>query len=233
VHGGGWVDGGRGEVPAWAAWLNELGFTVYDIDYRLPPLDDWSDEVVDVASALVWVWTHASEHGTDAGRITVMGHSSGANVALLAAFRGTDRLVDPPAVRVPVRAVVNIYGPADLSTLVERSSSRRYLDDCLRRYLGGDVAAVRERYDAASPVSALDLSPAGSSPPPTFTVLGRRDRIVPVDQAETLDIALGAAGTSHDLWLLPGTDHSFDLRWDGFATQITRSALGRFLAAYG
>lgn len=43
--------------------------------------------------------------------------------------------------------------------------------------------------------------------PPTITVLGGSDRIVPKEQAMMLDQALAAAGATHETYVLPGADH--------------------------
>jgi acetyl esterase/lipase len=218
VHGGGWIGGGRGEAPAWNRWLNGRGMVVFDVDYRLPPPERSQDEVADVQSALRWVAAHATRCGADPDRISLMGHSAGGNLALLAAYRGaTER-------QPPVRCVVNLYGPADLTDLWATSGSRRYVDSCLGSYLGGRPDEVPERYAAASPLRHVT-----AAAPPTLTVLGTSDRIVPAGQARRLAAALEDAGVYSETVLLPATDHAFDINWGGFATQVARTAIGDFL----
>jgi acetyl esterase/lipase len=153
-------------------------------------------------------------YDVDPDRITLMGHSAGGHLALLAAYGDA----------IGVRAVVNVYGPCDLEALHRRSGSRRYIDRCLRAFAGGGPADVPDRYRAASPVARV----SGASPP-TITVLGRRDRIMPADQAATLDAALARAGVARETLLLRATDHGFDLNWGGFGTQLARARIGRFL----
>jgi len=41
VHGGGWVYGTRSSTPKWNLWLNELGYEVFDVEYRMPPPVRW------------------------------------------------------------------------------------------------------------------------------------------------------------------------------------------------
>jgi acetyl esterase/lipase len=218
VHGGGWVGGGRGEMPAWTAWLNDRGYVVFDIEYRLAPPPRWNEAGADVNAAVTWVVEHHRAYGVDPGRITLMGHSAGAHLALLAAHDGG----------AAVRAVVNVYGPGDLDALHRHSGSRRYIDQCLRAFVGGGPDDVPDRYRAASPQARM----SGASPP-TITVLGRRDRIVPAGQAQALGAALAAAGVAHETLLLPATDHGFDLNWGGFGTQLARARIGRFLEEHG
>jgi acetyl esterase/lipase len=218
VHGGGWVGGGRGEMPAWTAWLNDRGYAVFDIDYRLAPPPRWHEAAADVEAAVAWVVEHHCAYGIDPGRITLMGHSAGGNLALLAAYGGA----------VPVRTVVNVYGPGDLDALHRQSGSRNYIDRCLRAFVGGGPDEVPDRYRAASPLGRVT-----DTSPPTITVLGHRDRMVPAGQAEALEAALATAGVAHETLLLPATDHGFDLNWGGFGTQLARARIGRFLDEHG
>jgi dipeptidyl aminopeptidase/acylaminoacyl peptidase len=126
-----------------------------------------------------------------------------------------------------VRAVVNIYGPADLTALYDVTGSRRYVRECLHAYVGGSPGQYPDRYRAVSPVDHVD-----ASAPPTLTVLGQSDRIVPTAQAHALDRVLRTAGAVHETCLLPGNDHAFDMNWGGFGTQIARTRIEAFLARY-
>ena len=226
VHGGGWTGGGRNEAEQWNRWLNDRGYHVFDIDYRLPPPARWRDEVGDVKSALAWVAEHAADYGVDPQRISVFGHSAGGNLALLAAYSAGDPGLPPSSGDrvVPARCVVNIYGPADMALLHAGAASHGYFD----QYVGGSPASYPGRYRAVSPASHVD-----ARVPPTITVLGESDRLIPVEQAQLLDELLAGAGVAHETVLLPGNDHGFDVNWGGFGTQIARACIERFLHRYG
>ena len=86
VHGGGWTGGGRNEAAQWNRWLNELGYHVFDVDYRLAPPPRWEDAVADVRRAVAWVAEQAGAVGADPARISLMGHSAGGHLALLAGY---------------------------------------------------------------------------------------------------------------------------------------------------
>jgi acetyl esterase/lipase len=224
VHGGGWTGGGRNEAIQWNRWLNELGYHVFDVDYRLAPPPRWEDAAADVQQAVAWVAEQGGAVGVDPTRISLMGHSAGGHLALLAGYRSAASGGGSPS----VRCIVNIYGPCDLGRLYGTGASHVYLDQCLRSFTGGPPAELPDRYRA---VSALDG--AGPAAPPTLTLHGRRDRVIPVEQAALLDDALTAAGVTHETCLLPATDHGFDINWGGFATQIARARVERFLRQHG
>jgi acetyl esterase/lipase len=230
LHGGGWTDGARNEAEQWNRWLNGIGYHVFDVEYRLAPPARWQDEVGDVKAALGWVADRASDYQVDRARISLMGLSAGGNLAMLAAYSADDRLLPPSCPRpVPaVRCVVNFYGPCDLTRLYGASPSGDYVDECLRQYIGGSPAEHPDRYRAVSPLTHVSASAA-----PTMTVMGRRDRTVPLEQAQLLDDALSQVGVPHETWLLPGCGHSFDVHWGGFGTQIVRPLLQDFLGRHG
>jgi acetyl esterase/lipase len=148
---------------------------------------------------------------------------------MLAAFSGGDPQLPPSCDGpiVPIKLVVNFYGPTDLVLGYGASGSLAYAQDVLRQYVGGTPAAYPERYRAASPISHI-----GPNTPPTITLLGESDRIITNDQARILDAALTRAAVPHDTYLLPATDHAFDLNWGGFATQIARAKIRQFLQQY-
>lgn len=230
VHGGAWIQGTRSDLSDWDRWLNRLGYDVFDIDYRMPPPARWRDEVGDVKCALGWVAAHADTYHVDPKRISVMGYSAGGNLALLAAYSmGDPRLpASCSTSTVSVRSAVNLYGPPDLSLIYRSSGSTDYIDDVLGRYIGGTPSEYPGRYRSLSP-----LSHVSASTPPTITVLGERDRLVPTNQAHVLDRALSDAGVAHETLLLPGQDHGFDANWSGLGTQFARARVRAFLERYG
>ncbi|MCY1284994.1 alpha/beta hydrolase fold protein [compost metagenome] len=226
VHGGAWTHGTRSSMPAWNRWLNGLGYDVFDVEYRLAPPARWQEEVGDVKCAIGWVAAHAEEYGIDPTRISAMGYSAGGNLAMLAAYSLGDARLPPscPVAEAPLRSVVNLYGPGDMGLLYDSSGSQEYIRDALRKYIGGTPQQYAERYRLLSPVQHVS-----ARTPPTISFLGRSDRIIPRDQAETLDQAFARAGVRHETWLLPASDHGFDASWGSFPAQFARAKLEAFL----
>jgi acetyl esterase/lipase len=230
VHGGGWTTGQPGSLPAWNRWLPDHGFVVIDVAYRMPdrPPGPWvpEREVGDVKCALGWTADHAAELGVDPARISLMGHSAGGNLAMLAAYTRGDTALPPTcAVSEPeVRSVVSIYGPPDLREGWEDTSAPRAIHPQVRKYLGGSPDEVPQRYDLLSPSRYVraDL-------PPTITVTGESDQLLPVSSVRRFGRALEQAGATHEEWYLPATDHAFDANWGAINTQITRAKVGDFL----
>jgi acetyl esterase/lipase len=229
LHGGAWSFGTRSDQPGWNRWLNALGYDVFDADYRLPPPARWRDEVGDVKCALGWVAANAARYGVDPQRIGLVGNSAGANLALLAAYSSGDPRL-PASCDVPpvaARFVVNLYGPTDLARLYATNSEPGSLASLLEAYVGGSPHALPDRYALLSPLSHVT-----SRSPPTLTLHGEADRLVPVEHARLLDEALAAAGVAHETYLFPWSPHGFDHQPGNIATQIARAKIQGFLSRH-
>jgi acetyl esterase/lipase len=229
VHGGAWIHGTRSGAPAWDVWLNRLGYDVFDVEYRLPPPARWRDEVADVKCALGWVAAHAADYRVDPARISVMGYSAGANLAMLAAYSAGDPELPPscPVSAVAVRAVVNLYGPSELTIGYDVGGSIDYGRKALDRYVGGSPRQFAERYRLISP-----LNHVGATTPPTITFLGQSDRIVAPGQAAMLHDALERAGVAEETYFMPACDHGFDVNWGSWGAQIARAKIAHFLLTH-
>lgn len=89
VHGGGWSRGdmqmmrGSAKLAHWQA----AGYAVASLNYRLVPDARVEEQAQDVADAVAYLRSNASQLGVDARRIALIGHSAGAH---LVALVGTD-----------------------------------------------------------------------------------------------------------------------------------------------
>ena len=230
VHGGGWTGGSRSQGINWNRWLNQLGYHVFDVEYRMPPPERWKDEVGDVKCALGWITANAPKYRINPARISIMGFSAGGNLAMLAAYSMGDPRLPPSCdvLTVSVKSVVNLYGPADLTLFYGSSSSLANMQDVMRQYIGGSPTQYPYRYRAVSPLSYV-----GAKTPPTITLLGKSDHIVPTDQARSLNQALSQAGVRYETYLLPGNEHGFEVNWGGFGAQFAREKIKAFLQKHG
>ena len=89
IHGGSLNSGDKSDDDYRDVWkpFPEAGIACATINYRLAEDALWPAQPEDCAAAVVYVRQAVLEHGGDAHRIFLMGHSSG---AMLAALLGTD-----------------------------------------------------------------------------------------------------------------------------------------------
>lgn len=179
--------------------LVRRGFLVAMAGYRGCELFRCEDAVADVRSAVRYMRAHAAEYNGDPDNIFLMGESAGAHLAMLAVCGGPD-FDDPEetaAGSVPVRGVLELYGPTDCSghvTTPEFSalSDKEALTSPLAILARGCLRS--EFADRLRPLSPLWHLQQGAVPPPMLLAHGDQDRLVPVWHAERMFEALAGAG---------------------------------------
>jgi acetyl esterase/lipase len=235
IHGGFWQLGRRGEASMQSRHLADLGFTVFDVEYRLAPQPNWQSAVGDVKCAIGWVKQHASspEWNVDPAKVTLLGRSAGAHLALMAAYTAGDPDL-PPTCAAPdaaadtgVASVISLYGPTDLAWAYAHPGNLHATDSPakLRAFLGDAPEREPDRYRALSPTERVT-----AKAPRTLLVQGGRDQFVTPDQMERLASRLAAAGVPHDTLAIPYAQHAFDFVPGSFSSQILEATLRKFLA---
>ena len=214
VHGGGWEGGGRheGYYQKLATDLAEAGFAAFSVDYRLVrrPADGvgaqnsfpapWDD----CQRAVRWVARHAAEFGVEPRRLGAVGVSAGAHLVALLGTRDTRDNADAELAAFPsrVRAVVDIFGPADLTQAFPAVNlSGITVQGMVDNLVGSTNAAARR---AASPQFFIDDRTV-----PFLIFQGDRDPLVPVAQSRDFAAALRNAGREVAYIEFPGEGHGF------------------------
>lgn len=207
IHGGGWMEGDRRQVPL--QWGQQVvfdtvvaaGMAVATVDYRLLGEAPFPACVHDCVAAVRYLRHFADELGLDPGRIGLWGESAGAHLAAMLAFIGSDDETDPRLLgtvgvaqgSLATRAAVLFYGPETLDALVGDH-------DFGPAPFSEDPAMVR----AMAPVEQVH-----DGIPPVLLMHGDRDGIVDAEHSQRLHAALRAAGVDSTLEITPGADHCF------------------------
>lgn len=99
LHGGAWCRGDRLNDTVINEPLAKSGVVVAALDFRMPPEAAYPASLVDINYAIRWLKTRAGELGSRPDLVGVLGSSSGAHQAMLAAMRPRD----PRYAAVPLR----------------------------------------------------------------------------------------------------------------------------------
>lgn len=200
--------GGYFRIQLWrestpiARWLQERGFTVFELLYRLPN-DGWdaSAPFMDVQRAMRIVRTRAAEFGIDSKQIGVMGFSAGGHLAGFAAlqphrqlYAGTDKYEQAsarPDFSVLLFPVVSLRKPYDTTRT--------------RREIIGETPSAE-----AEIAWSLDTH-ANADAPPTIIFASADDKIAPPAHGIMLFEKLNAAGASAELHLFRDGGHGWGL----------------------
>jgi acetyl esterase/lipase len=218
IYGGAWQRGEPGQNAAFNRYLVRQGYTVAAIDYRHAPVYRFPTQSQDVQAALQWLTHNAVALRIDLTRIALLGWSSGAHLALLAAYQ-------PDA--VPVRAVVSYYGPTNLAAgyTDPPHPDPIHTRAVLETFLGESPTLLPKQYEQASPIHYVR-----PNLPDTLLIYGNRDHLVKSVFGQQLYDQLRLTG-NRAVWIpLPWAEHAFDSVFRGLSNQIALYYTERFLA---
>ena len=184
IHGGYWQSLDKGDFSYLAPPFVETGIAFASLNYDLAPKVGIAEIVAQIRGAILWLARHARDHGIDAGRIFVAGHSAGGHLAVMALA------TEWPA---PIGRLVQ--GACSISGVYELEPIRQsYHQDILRL----DATTVQ----AMSPLRRVPKR-AG----PLILAVGADETAEFLHQQEELAVAWRAGGLAVQVVDLPGRHH--------------------------
>ncbi len=202
IHGGGWRKGKRSDYLPYLLDYARKDYVTVTVSYRLSGVAPFPAALEDVKCAVRWIRENAEDYLIDPDRIAVIGGSAGGHLAMMLAYTNDNEYTRecPDSISSKVNAVVNIYGPVDLTTPYARERGES------SSFLGHTYKENPEIYKAASPRTYIS-----SDDPPTLTFHGTIDSLVPVSQADSLHKWLNEAGVANEYHRLKGWPHAMDI----------------------
>jgi acetyl esterase/lipase len=209
IHGGGFTGGDKAEYrsASVSADLARAGYVVVSCNYVLGPKTKegvWPQNIADCREAVRWVRGHAKELGVNPDRIAVAGGSAGGYLALMVGLSDdkTGPGGDPQAtVSAKVAAVIDLYGVVNFS-----------------KHGKGDVPGA----SAAEQAAYLPENQCDRADPPVLILHGTADTTVDIRQSMDMAAALAKAKVAHELIVVEGAPHTFDLHPKGTGwTRVT------------
>jgi acetyl esterase/lipase len=200
--------------------LLNRGFVVGSIDYGLSPLYHVPDEVKDAKCAVRFLRAHASELGIDPQRIGVYGPSQGGYISAMLGTVGSDAGYDVGQYLKQssrVQAVVDMWGPADLSNF---SGSPSWVS-----LFGGGGTPARLR--AASPIGHV-----APGDPPFLIIHGADDWFIAPHHSQDLARSLHAAGVPVTLVMVQHDGHGLAAPTTGQIEQPSPDALIQMISDF-
>lgn len=195
VHGGAWCRGDRLDEDRLNRALAQRGIAVAALDFRMPPQAGYPASLADINHALRWLKARAGAWGCDAARLGLMGLSSGAHQAMLAAMRPHD----PRYAAQPLPGGAGIDASVAFAVLCwpvidplgryryarEWQASGRPAPEAIGRVLPDHLKywGSEEAMAEGNPVLALERGEAVALPP-VLCLQGERDLVHPRAQLE-------------------------------------------------
>lgn len=204
IHGGGWQEGNKRDYKFYTIDFAERGYVAATIGYRFSQEAGFPGCVEDAKCAVRWMRANAKEINVDPDRIVVIGGSAGGYLAMMTGYSAEveewNATGGHPGVSSAVAAVVDLYGPPDLT---EPMAQDHYI---ITSFMKKPYTEVPELYAQASPMMHLD-----PKDPPTLVIQGTIDDIVPVEFSDKLVERLKAVGIPHWYARLDGWPHTMDV----------------------
>jgi len=233
IHGGSWMHGSKDE-PTKTVWgrtiladLLKGGYTVISINYRL--VNDsvtviYPDPLADCKDAVKWTKANADKYSLDANRIALMGSSAGAHLAMMAAYSPDGIAPGDAPLRnynAEVKCVADIYGPTDLSSLLQ-SKLPSVAVSVASLMLKKRIVKMRSLLlwsftgeSASHPIrrtrQCLLYSPITHvrDAVPTIAFHGTRDTLVPYKHTAWLEETMRKNGKKIEVYPVKGETHGF------------------------
>jgi acetyl esterase/lipase len=216
VHGGGWVQGARGQFQHWGKYLAARGVALFAISYRFATAKQktFPHAVQDVLAGIQFVRGNAKEFNIAPDRIGVFGHSAGGNLGALAALGGRSPLFangypqDAHAkVATEVKVFAGVYGVYDVAEMWGKYNIQSPKQNIIEWFTGASLADNRQVYFDASPIS---YAVAANNKIAVHLSVGTEDDLV--DRRAHTDafvLALKQAGFFVRTTILQGAPHYF------------------------
>lgn len=173
--------------------LVEKGFAVAALEYRGSECAPFPAQALDAKAGVSYMKEHAKEYGIDPEHMILMGDSSGGHTAVAAAFsygisemEEEERRSNTPI----VRGVIDLYGPANFTTMNEEPSSmdHRTPESPEGCEIGGKP--VLEHPELTRPTILANYVSEDRELPPVLMFHGSNDELVPFGQSCELYEAL-------------------------------------------
>ena len=203
IHGGYWRMFSSRDYSYVAETVTRAGAIAVIVDYALMPAVRMATIVDQVRGATRWVVDHIADHGGDAARLTVSGHSAGAHLATF--------LFNDPGAPKDIRAALLLGGIYDLKPL--QSS-----------FLAGEIGITDQEVAEFSPITQRFQTAVK-----TMILVGESETPPFHHQADDFGDQLRRQGVDVSNFVLAGSNHMSSVRNLGVANTPESGLLERLI----
>ncbi len=197
VHGGSWREGDKhgGAVMEFKEPLLDAGYAFASINYRLSSEVIFPTHIQDVKCAVRCFRSNSDQLAIDPDRIAALDGSAGAPLAALLGLTANQGLWEDssgyPNISSEVAAVVDLFGPTDLSGMTHPSYQDALMD------VFGEAINSEEQMWTYSPLAYVS-----EDAPPFLILHGNADQVVALHHSERLYHALQDEGVPKESILI-------------------------------
>ncbi|MGN9846623.1 alpha/beta hydrolase [Nonomuraea sp. H19] len=214
IHGGWWSSGDKKYMREITRSYAELGYTVFNLNYRLSGDAAWPAQRTDALTAVAMARKHADRWAFDPNNYVVVGFSAGGHIAAAVGtygdgIAGLKGVVGLSPIISPLRAYSDGENTTDPNKRKLRTAAIRLAGGCAPK---GKCSRVWASMEVAWHASSHDA--------PMLTIHSQ-DEFVPPAQSQLLKQMLGQVGVPVTVVTQPGVNHSAPLyREPGVAERV-------------
>ena len=175
---------------------------------------------------------HAATYHADPNRVIVWGDSSGGHTATMVGVTlDAPGLDDESPADDPIvaRAIVDYYGPSDISKMNEEPSIMDHRGPATPEGMLIGGLPVLEHPEQVRPTIPMHYLSAARPIPPFLILHGDKDRLVPFGQSVMLFEALKQANKTVEFYKLQDADHGGPAFWTERVLDIVEQFCRRYL----
>lgn len=225
VHGGAWRSGSKDDMPLDA--LVKTGYTVASVNYRLSTEARFPAQIHDIKAAIRFVRAISPRYGYRTDRMAIAGSSAGGHLAALVGTTNNHpalegNLGDHSSESSEVQAIVDLFGPTNLTTILGQSTPHglSVRVPALDLLLGGQPDAMSELAKLASPTEHVD-----AKDPALLMIHGDQDPQVPIEQSRELAEKYKQLQRPYEFEIIPGGEHGGKVFFDEQRQQLIKRFL--------
>lgn len=180
------------------------------MEYRGSECAIFPAQALDAKAGVQFMKDHAKEYGIHPEHIFLMGDSSGAHTAMIAAFSyGIDELEEKgrKSTKPIVKGVIDLYGPTNFTTMNEEPSTQDHRTPDSPEGCEIGRKAVLQHPDLVKPTIVSNYIQEDRPIPPILMFHGSNDELVPFGQGCELFEALTKAKKEAIFYQVIGAHH--------------------------
>jgi acetyl esterase/lipase len=233
VQGSAWFKQDLGyEIPQLSRFARK-GYVIAVVEHRPSPIAPFPAQLKDAKTAIRFLIRNTATYNIDFDKIALWGDSSGGHTAVMTGMTLDDpQLSDesPTDEPIQVKAVVDFYGPIDISKMNLEPSTQDHRDPTSPEGMLIGGVHVLENPDKVKPTAPTNYLDKTKEIPPFLIIHGNMDRLVPFGQSVLLYEALKQNDKFVVMYKLDGADHGGSPFWTDDVLKIVDDFLREHLS---
>jgi acetyl esterase/lipase len=232
IQGSAWFKQNTGAELAQLARFAERGFVIAVVEYRPSTVAAFPAQITDTKTALRFMKNHADTYHADPEKILLWGDSSGGHTAVMVGVSLFNEALDdasPMDEPISVKAVIDYYGPTDISKMNEEPSTMNHIAPGSPEGMLIGGVNVLENVDKVMPTVPMTYLSNNGEIPPILIIHGSKDRLVPFGQSVMLFDALKKTNKVAECYQLKGADHGGAPFWTEKVLDIVETFIRKYV----